>query len=287
MQGGRRRNRRAVLGASAAGLLVLAAGSAVALRAGDPDAAGRAATGQGGAPGASPPVTPTPTGPGRLLPNLIALEASEVQLEQVEGMRRLRFTGSLANAGAGPLRLDPLGDPTCPAGERGSEQVVHLDADGDGRYASEVDTEVVRAPTGCMLFHDGHDHWHFDSSARYELTTADGSPAAVQDKVSFCMRDNQPLPGASVVAPEHFGGCTRDAGQGISPGWVDIYRFDLPGQVLDLPPALSDGAYCLRITVDPYALIAESIEADNTSVVPLRLAGGSVEPPPTRLCPAA
>jgi hypothetical protein len=62
--------------------------------------------------------------------------------------------------------------------------------------------------------------------ASYSLRRAGSSRVLVsRDKVSFCLRDNYKVPAQRVVVPRrHFGRCSRNSQQGISPGWVDLYK---------------------------------------------------------------
>jgi hypothetical protein len=226
--------------------------------------------------------TPTPTSPPLLQPNMQALPAGDISLQSEGGVRNLRFATTLTNVGAGPLELRPDPGVGCPPDQRGTQQWTYIDADRNGAFDPVIDTAGEPTPTGCMLFHPTHDHWHFDASARYVLLRP-GSPEPIvsANKVSFCMRDSDPLPGAE-TGPETYGECTRDSVQGISTGWLDVYEARLDGQALPLPPDLPDGPYCLQITVDPYSLLRESHEADNASLVGIQLQGGTATatPPP-------
>jgi hypothetical protein len=224
--------------------------------------------------------TPTPTAPPPLQPNMQVLPASEVSLRTDGRVRHLRFATTLVNVGSGPLELRPDPGVGCPPDQRGALQWTYLDADRNGAFDPLIDTAGEPSPTGCMLFHPTHDHWHFDASARYVLLRP-GSPEPIvsADKVSFCMRDSDPLPGAE-SGPETYGECTRDSVQGISTGWLDVYEARLDGQALPLPPDLPDGPYCLQMTVDPFSLIRESVETDNVSVTGIQIQGRAAVPGP-------
>jgi len=161
-----------------------------------------------------------------------SLGASDLQIEVVGNARRLRFAASLTNVGPGPLLLLPTGPGGCVSGQHEALQVLHRDANLDGKFQRSRDREGSRRVTGCMLRHPGHKHWHFDAMAAYSLRRAGSSQALVaRNKVSFCLRDNLKMPGQRVVVPRrHFGRCSRNSQQGISPGWVDLYKTDLSGQ---------------------------------------------------------
>jgi hypothetical protein len=274
--------RAQVLAAVVLGLLFLAVLAVAASRTGDQDAVPEPEV-PDRVPDpveASAPVTPAP-----LLPNLRSLGATDLQVEVLAGVRRLRFAASLANLGPGPLVLVPRGRGECPAGQHGSLQVRYVDSDGDGRYDRRRDTAQTRSFAGCMVRHPGHDHWHFDAMARYTLRRPDADrPLAQRPKVSFCLRDNRRVPGQPVVVRrEHFGECTRTGPQGISPGWVDVYDADLAGQWLPLPEG-TGGLLCLELAADPGDLVEEADETDNATVVGIRVDGDAVRRVPDTAC---
>jgi len=113
-----------------------------------------------------------------------------------------------------------------------------------------------------MLRHRAHNHWHFDAMAAYSLRRAGSSQVLVaRDKVSFCLRDNLRVPGQRIVVPRrHFGKCSRNSQQGISPGWVDVYKAKLPGQWLPLPAGVDSEVLCLDLKADPRGRLVETDE---------------------------
>ena len=134
-----------------------------------------------------------------------------------------------------------------------------------------------------MEFHPSHNHWHVDASARYWLTKpGDTEMIARHRKVSFCLRDTIRLPDRTRHA--FYGACSRDARQGITPGWGDVYQWFLPGQALILPRGLPKGTYCLYQRADPLDLFRESDETDNDSVRALRIKRKHVRYLPTSRC---
>ena len=256
------------------GLIALAIGT-VAVSTADPSPR------RGAAPPARVTDSPAPTeppAPPALLPNLRSLDAFDIAVEGVGRQRRLRFAASLANLGPGPLVLKPRGRGQCGPREHSAVQVVFADADGDGRYRRGRDDSGTSAFTGCMLRHPGHDHWHFDAMTAYSLRRpAATNPVVTCDKVSFCLRDNERVPGAPVVVRrEHFGECSRQGRQGISPGWVDVYGADLDGQWLRLPRGLDGEVACLDLAADPSGLVDEADETDNATSVALRISASGV-----------
>jgi hypothetical protein len=207
-----------------------------------------------------------------------SLSASDLQIEVVGTTRRLRFAASLANVGPGPLYLLPRGRGICPSGQHEGIQLVHRDVNLDGKFQRRRDRQLYRRLTGCMLHHSGHKHWHFDAMAAYSLRRAGSSRVLVaRDKVSFCLRDNLKVRGQRVVVPRrYFGRYSRTSQQGISPGWVDLYKADLPGQWLRLPANVGSEVLCLDLEADPLRRLVETDETDNATSVAFRVDGNKV-----------
>lgn len=221
----------------------------------------------------APPVTKADRVPaGALMPNLVVLPADELGITGRGDRRSLRFASVLANDGTGPLQIDPVPDEVCAPDQRYVEQRVFVDGDGDGMFDRRRDLGTVALPGGCMVFHPRHEHWHFDSSAGYALTTVEDDELIVAtEKVSFCLRDSEPLRSATERQARAYEDCARNRRQGITVGWGDRYDATLSGQRLRLPPGFADGAYCLRLEVDPLDLLREENEDDNTSAVVVQI----------------
>jgi hypothetical protein len=147
--------------------------------------------------------------------------------------RVLRFTVGVANVGDADLYI---GDPN-----------DHLQ-DGTFEYAT------------C------HQHFHFRHYVKYTLVGEDGREWRAA-KRGFCMLDTDPNP-ATLGAPPRkklFDNCGSPGyagNQGISHGWTDTYRFDLPGQYVvldggDGQESVPPGTYTLRIEANPPFAAAE------------------------------
>jgi Lysyl oxidase len=207
-----------------------------------------------------------------------SVRASDIHIEVVGDERRLRFAASLANLGPGPLLLLPRGRTSCPRGQHPAVQVLHRDGNADGVFQRNRDRPASQQDVGCMLRHPDHRHWHFDAMAAYSLRRPGTTNALVsRDKVSFCLRDNERVAGQRVVVRrEHFGRCSRNSQQGISPGWVDVYESDLGGQWLRLPSSVDEEVVCLDLKADPRGRLAETNETDNATTVAVRIDGTRV-----------
>jgi hypothetical protein len=229
---------------------------------------------------------PEPAGPPVLLPNMRSLGARDLLIESTGAGRLLRFSASLANLGPGPLMLVPERRGRCARREHSARQVVYVDRNRDGTYQRARDRRRTERFSGCMLRHVGHDHWHFDAMAAYSLRRPGAArPLVDRNKVSFCLRDNVRVPGRRTpVRREHFGDCTANAPQGISPGWVDIYTWDLDGQSLPFPAGADGETVCLDLAADPRDLIEEASESDNATSLALRIDGTDVRRLPGARC---
>lgn len=290
---------RSTLTAMATGGLVVIGTVALAGALSADDAAGDAAAGESAAKLTSAPVDartasadypdprPRPS-PVRapLLPNLQSLPPEDVLIEVVAGDRRLRFTSIIANTGVGPVETEPDGLLPCPRGQRHASQILYHDEDDDGRYDRATDTTTTSRPAGCMFDHEGHNHWHFDAAARYTLVDPGGGPPVAEaSKVSFCWRDNREVPSEADPRPEqHYGDCSSDTVQGITPGWADVYGQQLDDQHLDLPGDLADGVYCLWNEADPLGLLRETDDTDNAAVTAIEITGSDVAEAPLSMC---
>ncbi len=223
--------------------------------------------------------SPTPPGPALLMPNMRSLKPTDLQIEVVGNERRLRFAASLANFGPGPLLVLPQGRSKCPRGQHPAMQVVHRDANNDGAFQLKGDKAELRRDVGCMLHHPGHKHWHYDAMARYSLRLPGSDEALVaRNKVSFCLRDNRRVrvPAQMQVARQ-FRRCTRSSqGQGVSPGWTDLYKADLNGQWLRLPKGVDGDVLCLDLEADPRGQLIETNEMDNATSIAIRVDGTKV-----------
>jgi Lysyl oxidase len=280
-----------VAGGSGAAALVIAAlavstGSQAGASGSGQDVGRPLAVADAAPPTAVPTPTPTPTDIGHhpLLPNMDSLKATGVRIVKRGGVRHLLFSSTLVDTGIGPLEIVPQPGRICPAGKRDVAQAIYQDKNRDGRYQRKTEHKRVFRQAGCMQFHPAHNHWHVDASARYWLTKPgdDATTIVKHSKVSFCLRDSIRLPGKT--RHSFYGACSRDARQGITPGWGDVYQWFLPGQELILPRPLPRGLYCLHQQADPLDLFRESDETDNDSVRALRIHKTHVTYKPSSRC---
>jgi hypothetical protein len=222
-----------------------------------------------------------------LRPDMFSLRARGIVMRGSGTNRVLRFAAMLADGGRGPMLLRPRPRLHCPPGHRHARQLLYVDRNRDGRFQRDIDTGVRSRPAGCMVDHPTHGHWHFDAMASYRLVDPGPRPrvVAARPKVSFCLRDNQPIPGTSPRQRRaYYGECGRNRVQGISPGWVDLYSVATPGQSIRIPPRMPNGVYCLVLRADPRDLLLETDEDNNARARTVRIRGSRVTTPDSGRC---
>jgi hypothetical protein len=193
-----------------------------------------------------------------LRPNLEAFPASDIAIvEDGGGNLELRFSAKTWDSGAGPVELI--------AGEvaQGRQNVYQRVYNVDGTYVDHL--------AGKFVWHQPHNHFHFEDYALYLLQAVTGKSKRSAYKTTFCLMDTELIDGQLPGAPRNavFDQCGNFA-QGISVGWADEYGSHLPGQEIDLT-RLKDGDYRLIIRADPRDRILETNENDNESCVLLHI----------------
>lgn len=184
------------------------------------------------------------------LPDLAMAYPTGLRIQvTANGTRRLRFTSTIVNIGDGPFetRSSRL------AGQSRMRVNQRI-------YNSAGGYRVVDTTARARYSGDGHDHWHVQDIAAYELYAINApGPALRSDaKVGFCFFDTNPynlsLPRAPRTKQYTAAGCGHRPAlfvkNGISVGWGDRYASNLARQWIDVK-GLPSGEYFLKLTVDP------------------------------------
>lgn len=179
----------------------------------------------------------------------------------------LRFSNSILNSGPGVLKVLGRSDSST------STTTVT-------QHVYNVDGTFEEHAAGVFAFHPDHDHWHLGNFALYEVWSLDSDGdldevVAVTDKVSYCLMDEtrSDLPNAY---PEPTYTLCDQTIQGISPGWIDTYEHNTPGQIVDITD-LPDGVYALRSTVDPDDQLREMDNSNNAGTVYFELSASDLQ----------
>src|SRR5215210_2963742 len=177
-----------------------------------------------------------------LLPDLGMARLTDLKIEKTsDGRRLLRFSSIIVNVGDGPLELHGqrpnTGTPTMTTVQR------IFDEAGEHR---DVPTDAVMYFGG-----DGHNHWHVRDLESFGLTRlGKGSKVGTGAKHGFCFSDNY---GYGSGQDPHYIGCGQSEDLqvtvGLSVGWGDVYRYNLPDQYIDIT-GLGRGRYRLSGTAD-------------------------------------
>jgi len=213
-------------------------------------------------------------GGSQLYPDLRTLPPSDLHFaeELIDGATHhvLRFAVTIWNAGQGPLELRGVS-----SADTATTLVLQ-------RVYDET-SEVAELPVGGFVYHEAHNHWHFEQFAEYQLWTrgefdrwvlsgrTEGEPGWRGSKTtgqgeSFCIRDSRRIASLPNSPPTRgYNDCGHDL-QGVSVGWGDTYASYLPEQWIDLGEApLPNGDYALRVIADPAERLYESASKEDPS----------------------
>jgi hypothetical protein len=249
--------------------------------------------------------------PANDLPDLTALLPAErpgspnarwVDTVEIPGRTLFRFDTVILNEGAGAFEVfrDPAGSTyqrtwsggvpggagnskAFPAGTSSGDRPIALGGPGQAnalRYSPAI----------------GHEHFHSQRIAAYELRTTGGARVrpASKNAAGFCLYDSWGDGTKATYYPPDGTSCARGEANytgllrmGISPGWGDLYASQVWDQWVDVT-GVTPGRYRLVSVVDPDDLYEESDEGNNVSapaavVVPGVIAARrSVTTPPGR-----
>ncbi len=199
-------------------------------------------------------VAPTAVAADDRLPNLRAANPSQFRIVNSGGRRLLRFTSILVNVGAGPIEV--LARRPSASSPWTVRQVIDDDAGGERRVATDATLRFAG---------DGHNHWHVEQMMVYHLWSSRATRA--DRKIGFCFFDTTlwspslpRSPNGPVYRESGCGGRTALTSRtGISVGWADTYRWNLPFQFIDIT-GLPGGTYTVRAMPDPHDWFLESDE---------------------------
>ncbi|CAG9819265.1 unnamed protein product [Phaedon cochleariae] len=159
--------------------------------------------------------------------NCVASTAYEVQKDNpawhLETRRLLRFTAKIFNAGTADFR---------PA-----------------------------VPKHLWEWHMCHMHYHsMEVFATFNIYNSTGQRVAEGHKASFCLEDNQCMPGVKPVFA-----CANYGDQGISVNCSDIYKYTVDCQWVDISD-LDPGKYTMKVAVNPEFKVPEMSFENNAAV---------------------
>jgi hypothetical protein len=124
---------------------------------------------------------------------------------------------------------------------------------------------------GEFVYSSCHQHYHFDTFARYELRQrGTATVVAPGQKRSFCVEDTKQADPSAPVAKKYC--CTAECGnlQGVQVGWGDLYPSTLACQWIDVT-GIAPGDYDLCVFLNTAGLLAEAPDGDS-GCVPVTIA---------------
>jgi hypothetical protein len=200
-------------------------------------------------------------------PDLRTVAPSDLRFDSVNYLgatsKVLRFSNTVWNAGQGPLELH--------GSLSGTSTVTQRIFDDAGGF-----TDV--AVGNDFTYHPGHNHFHFEDFAEYELWTESaydawvasgrsvGRAQRIGTKTTFCVMDTGRFLSLLGTPPSAVYSQCGTAIQGLSVGWGDTYGWSLPEQWIDLGGAyLANGTYVLRSIADPRNKLYESANRSDSA----------------------
>ena len=197
------------------------------------------------------------------VPDLVAPPAWGINTDNQNGHDYLDFGATVWDRGPAPMVVEGYrrtGQPVMNAWE------YFYDLTG---------TAVGRARVGTLKYdaRPGHEHWHFQQFATYQLLDAHKSGIVYSDKEGFCLAPTDAIdlavPGADWNPGQlGFGGSvcgsqnslwTRET---LPTGWGDTYFQGLPGQSFDITH-LRNGTYFIAVKANPTNELYERSTANN------------------------
>lgn len=116
-------------------------------------------------------------------------------------------------------------------------------------------------PKHMWEWHMCHMHYHsMEVFATFDIYDKNGVRVAEGHKASFCLEDNQCMPGVK----KRFA-CANYGDQGISVNCSDIYKYNVDCQWVDISD-IEPGVYTLKVAVNPEFKIGEMSFENNAAV---------------------
>jgi hypothetical protein len=244
-----------------------------------------------------PPLPSNPTGwrwtSNGTFANSCYLDEQPVPQLGIPGSTRcLRFDNDIQNIGQGPLILQFAYDRGAFDNTLTGTPPV-LGEDCEMTQIIPTATGESQHPAGDCVFHVQHMHFHYQHFASYELWSVDpstGAPlarVATGKKVGFCLIDvdnwafgeagDQPrsytFPTCNIPNNPSTLPASITERMGISPGWGDVYTWDLPTQYIDISslPASTDGYFEVIARANPDGMLAVAGTSQETGVTCIHL----------------
>lgn len=207
------------------------------------------------------------------LPDLAALPAHDMMTENspTNGHDYLDFAATIWNAGPGTLDVEGFRAGDAPT--MAARQFMYHP--GRAATSKEIGTFEFDA-------RPGHQHWHLQDVAQYDLLDPHGMQVVRSGKQSFCLAPTDPIDLTQTGAlwqPDKVGlysSCPSDQSiwlrETLPVGWGDTYVQAAAGQGFDITH-VPNGDYLIRVTTNPRHHILETSFGNNSALVRVQLGG--------------
>jgi hypothetical protein len=206
-----------------------------------------------------------------VLPDFAPLPPKDIHTKTAGDGWTVEFSSALLNVGKGDFHA------TADKGLDGQWTMTQDIEHADGGASHEVsDAEPVWGG-------DGHEHWHVKRYVTYHLYALDHSGKETGDprtdhKIGFCIYDFERSDLDLGIGPDdpvyERKGCGSEDSthlvMGLSPGWVDFYHWNLPGQSISID-GLGDGDYRIYAVADEEGFFQEASRDNNRTWVEFTL----------------
>ena len=184
-----------------------------------------------------------------------------IDTKTMPGHTLLRFTGVIANVGAGAFEV---------YGSRSSTSDTDMTVQ---QHIYQTNGGYRSVPTNAVMYYagDGHNHWHLKNLEGAQLTDVSGNRVGgPYAKMGFCFSDNaiydSSVPGTPSTAV--YSGCANNQPDalsvtaGLSVGWGDWYSANVAYQWIDIT-GLPYGNYRFWAFADPNGYFLETNKGNN------------------------
>jgi len=140
---------------------------------------------------------------------------------------------------------------------------------------------VLGVPDPTKLLPDGepmwvfsacHNHFHFQTFARYELRRhGEPTPILTGQKRSFCVEDTKQASPTAPSAKKYCCNATCGNVQGVQVGWGDLYPSNLPCQWIDITDGVPPGAYDLCVFINTAGILPDADPTNDSGCVPVTI----------------
>lgn len=204
-------------------------------------------------------------------PDLVPLPAWGMSISTQAKHDFLNFSATVWVGGNGPLDVEGFRSGTNPVMQ--AYQYFYQDGKVVGR---------VRAGTMGFDGAKGHNHWHFEQFAAYELLGQNKKLIVRSQKVGFCIAPTDPvdmLTRGALWQPNDIGlegqcGSTTAlwVRELMPVGWGDTYSQDKAGQAFDIT-SLKNGKYYIAVIANPEHVLKEVSDRNDVSYRAVILSG--------------